>query len=72
MGAVLYVGAVEGLMGTSVGVKLDQPAPGAGDGKLNGVRYFRCTVRYPPEDTNDSLSNRRSGLITRSCSCAAS
>jgi hypothetical protein len=27
---VLYVGAVEGLIGTTVGVKLDEPTPGAG------------------------------------------
>ncbi|XP_066245393.1 tubulin-folding cofactor B-like [Euwallacea similis] len=45
LGTIMYTGAVEGLQGSWVGVKYDEPV-GKHDGMVKGKRYFDCPDKY--------------------------
>ena len=66
VGAVLYVGAVEGLIGTTVGVKLDEPTPGAGTSPCNcrlsaSLSHSLCSRRSTDSQIADSRNLNQGG-----------
>ncbi|CAG9772113.1 unnamed protein product [Ceutorhynchus assimilis] len=45
LGTVMYTGSVDGLQGSWIGIKYDEPV-GKHDGTVKGKRYFECTDKY--------------------------
>lgn len=46
LGAVRYVGGVEGTKGTWLGVEWDDPKRGKHSGNKDGIQYFLCKYEF--------------------------